>query len=121
MRDSKYVGPECATSFARTLCATVFATCNQTLMSTLLQRPPMTYEPVFPNPPCYETCQDYLENCSTLLSLGLFPNICHVHYPKIAPIVEQVAKEYNLPYNVQPTFAHAIWEHGKMLMILGKS
>ena len=51
----------------------------------------------------------------------LFPNICHIHYPKIAPIVEQVAKEYNLPYNVQPTFAHAIFEHGRMLMILGKS
>lgn len=50
----------------------------------------------------------------------LFPQICHIHYPKIAPIVEQVAKEFNLPYNVQPTFAHAIFEHGRMLKILGE-
>jgi len=50
----------------------------------------------------------------------LFPHICHIHYPKIAPIVAQTAREYNLPYNVQKTFAHALWEHGKMLRELGR-
>ena len=50
----------------------------------------------------------------------LFPNICHVHYWKISKIVKQTAKEFNLPYNVQPTFFKALVEHGKMLKLLGR-
>ncbi len=50
----------------------------------------------------------------------LFPQVCHIHYSRIAPIVEKTAKEYGLPYNVQKTFAQAIWEHGKMLRALGR-
>jgi len=50
----------------------------------------------------------------------LFPNICHVHYPAIASIVEATAKEYNVPYHAQPTFGAAIREHGKMLYWLGR-
>lgn len=50
----------------------------------------------------------------------LFPQVCHIHYPAIAPIVQQVAEEYGLKYNVQPTVAKAIIEHGRMLRILGK-
>jgi linoleoyl-CoA desaturase len=51
----------------------------------------------------------------------LFPQICHIHYPKISAIVAETAREYNLPYNVQKTFFHAILEHGRMLKVLGKS
>jgi len=50
----------------------------------------------------------------------LFPNVCHVHYPEISRIVKTVAREHNLPYYEQPTFFHAIWEHGKMLQKLGR-
>ncbi|MEM7371172.1 MAG: acyl-CoA desaturase [Bacteroidota bacterium] len=50
----------------------------------------------------------------------LFPKICHVHYRKISKIVQQTAKEFDLPYYVQPTFFHALYEHMKMLRILGK-
>lgn len=49
----------------------------------------------------------------------LFPNICHVHYKDISEIVKKTAREYNLPYNVQPTFMRALIEHGKMLKKLG--
>ena len=49
----------------------------------------------------------------------LFPTICHVHYPAIASIVAQTAKEYNVPYHTQPTFGAAIQQHGKMLYWLG--
>ncbi|MEZ5008345.1 MAG: acyl-CoA desaturase [Chitinophagales bacterium] len=51
----------------------------------------------------------------------LFPNICHVHYKKISKIVQQTANEYNVPYNFKKSFASAMWEHTKMLYILGKS
>lgn len=49
----------------------------------------------------------------------LFPNVCHVHYPAIAPIVEYTAKEFDIPYNVERTFWDAIYKHGKMLKQLG--
>ena len=50
----------------------------------------------------------------------LFPNICHVHYNKIAEIVEETAKEYNVVYNKIPTFFGALYEHAKQLKELGK-
>lgn len=49
----------------------------------------------------------------------LFPNICHVHHKAISKIVKKTAEEYNLPYNEQPSFMKALWEHGKMLKKLG--
>lgn len=51
----------------------------------------------------------------------LFPQICHVHYPELSKIVKRVAKDYNLPYQVQPTFGRAIIEHLKMLRKLGRN
>jgi len=50
----------------------------------------------------------------------LFPNICHVHYRKIANIVEQTSKEFGLPYKSKNTFFEAIVAHGRLLKELGK-
>jgi linoleoyl-CoA desaturase len=50
----------------------------------------------------------------------LFPNICHVHYRKLSGIVREVAKEFGVPYHVQPSFVNAIRNHGKMLKHLGR-
>ena len=49
----------------------------------------------------------------------LFPNICHIHYKDLSKIVEETAKEYGLPYFVQPTFRSALFSHAKMLKKLG--
>lgn len=49
----------------------------------------------------------------------LFSNICHVHYPKIAPIVEETAKEYGVAYNIQPTMWAALRSHLHFLRTLG--
>lgn len=51
----------------------------------------------------------------------LFTHICHVHYSKLSPIVKAAAAEFNLPYNVQPTFFKALALHVNMLKVLGKS
>ena len=51
----------------------------------------------------------------------LFPNISHVHYPKISKFVKETAEKYKVPYNVQPGFIKAVWEHGKMLKQLGRA
>ncbi len=50
----------------------------------------------------------------------LFPNICHVHYKKLAPIIEKTAKEFNLPYYSKKTFFGAIAGHAKLLYALGR-
>ncbi len=49
----------------------------------------------------------------------IFPNICHIHYPKIAPIVAATAKEYGVPYIMKPTLWEAIRSHGRKLKELG--
>lgn len=50
----------------------------------------------------------------------LFPNICHVHYRSIAPIVERTAKQFGLTYNLKSSFAAAFRSHVKRLKELGR-
>jgi linoleoyl-CoA desaturase len=50
----------------------------------------------------------------------LFPNICHVHYQKIAPIVERTAKEFGFVYNLKPSFGNALVSHIRRLKELGR-
>jgi len=50
----------------------------------------------------------------------LFPNICHVHYKAISPIVERTAKEFGLPYNENRTFFNALGSHVRLLKTLGR-
>jgi linoleoyl-CoA desaturase len=50
----------------------------------------------------------------------IFPNISHVHYTKIAKIVKETAKEFNLPYNEYKTTRKAIFSHFNHLKELGK-
>jgi linoleoyl-CoA desaturase len=50
----------------------------------------------------------------------LFTGICHVHYPKLAPIVQQTAKEFGVIYHVEKTFWKALKGHVRMLKKLGR-
>jgi linoleoyl-CoA desaturase len=49
----------------------------------------------------------------------LFPNICHVHYEKISPIVASTAQEYKIPYYNEKSIWKALQRHGAMLKKLG--
>ena len=49
----------------------------------------------------------------------LFPNICHVHYKDIAPIVKETAKEFGVPYYHNKTFYSALVSHFTLLNELG--
>ncbi len=51
----------------------------------------------------------------------LFPRICHVHYPAIAPIVERTAREFGLPYLEHATFVGALASHARTLRALGRA
>ncbi len=50
----------------------------------------------------------------------LFPNICHVHYPKITKIIQDAAKEFNLPHHSFPTFGDAVTNHIQLLKQFGQ-
>lgn len=49
----------------------------------------------------------------------LFPNICHVHYKSISPIVRKTAHEFNIPYHQHKTFFGALRSHFALLNVLG--
>lgn len=49
----------------------------------------------------------------------LFPNICHIHYRNIAPIVQHTAKEFGFNYNLKPSLTAAFISHAKRLKELG--
>jgi linoleoyl-CoA desaturase len=51
----------------------------------------------------------------------LFPRICHVHYPKIAPIVKKTAEEFGVPYLENETFWQAFRSHISVLQRFGKT
>ncbi len=49
----------------------------------------------------------------------LFPDICHIHYPGLAPIVQQTAQEFSIPYNYYPSYFAALSSHVKTLKKFG--
>ena len=49
----------------------------------------------------------------------LFPKICHVHYPAIAPIVKQTAEEFGISYMENETLLKAIKSHIRELKRFG--
>lgn len=51
----------------------------------------------------------------------LFPTICHVHYPKIAPIVEQTAKEFGIKYIYNESIGSAFMSHMRVIAKLGRN
>jgi linoleoyl-CoA desaturase len=51
----------------------------------------------------------------------LFPRICHVHYPEIAPIVEATAKEFGISYIYNETIGKAFKSHMNVISKLGNS
>lgn len=49
----------------------------------------------------------------------LFPQISHIHYPKISEIVKRKCEEFELPYLSKPTFLNALSSHFKLIKYLG--
>jgi len=50
----------------------------------------------------------------------LFPRICSVHYPRIAPIVREAARRHGVPYHSHPTFQRAVRSHLLTLRAFGQ-
>lgn len=63
----------------------------------------------------------YLGGLNFQVEHHLFPDICHVHYPAIAPIVKQTAKEFGIPYLENETFLKALGSHITTLRRFGSA
>jgi linoleoyl-CoA desaturase len=50
----------------------------------------------------------------------LFPQVCHVHYPSLAPIVEEVCRSAGVRYIAYPTLGSALRAHFRLLRQLGR-
>lgn len=50
----------------------------------------------------------------------LFPKICHVRYPEISPIVEEVCREFGVRYTAHRSFVAAIASHYRWVTAMGR-
>jgi linoleoyl-CoA desaturase len=50
----------------------------------------------------------------------LFPTICHLHYPALAPIVEEVCRRHGVRYFAHPSFGSALAAHVRWLRLMGQ-
>ena len=62
----------------------------------------------------------YLGGLNYQIEHHLFPQICHLHYPAIAPIVEAVCRKHGVPYVSLPTFRAALASHVRWLYRMGR-
>jgi linoleoyl-CoA desaturase len=62
----------------------------------------------------------YLGGLNFQIEHHLFPKISHVHYPALAPIVEQVCREHGVRYFAHPTLWAGIRSHLRQLHAMGK-
>jgi linoleoyl-CoA desaturase len=51
----------------------------------------------------------------------LFPDVCHTHYPALAPMVAAACGERGVPYRSEPTLRAAIASHYRFLRALGRA
>jgi linoleoyl-CoA desaturase len=51
----------------------------------------------------------------------LFPQISHVHYAGLAPVVEATCREHGVRYTAHPTFRAAVAAHYRQLRQLGRA
>ena len=61
----------------------------------------------------------YIGGLNFQIEHHLFPRVCSVHYPQICYIVEETAKEFDIPYNHHETFREAVASHYRTLKKFG--
>lgn len=50
----------------------------------------------------------------------LFPQVCHVHYPALARLVEETCASHAVPYRARPSLGAALADHHRFLRALGR-
>jgi linoleoyl-CoA desaturase len=63
----------------------------------------------------------YLGGLNFQIEHHLFPKICHVHYPALAPLVEEICRAHGVRYFAHPTMRQALASHTRWLRALGNA
>ncbi|MEM9694196.1 MAG: acyl-CoA desaturase [Myxococcota bacterium] len=63
----------------------------------------------------------YLGGLNFQIEHHLFPRVCHLHYPALAPIVRQVCEEFGVKHFTYPTLSSALAGHFRWLRTMGQS
>ncbi|MBD3344412.1 MAG: acyl-CoA desaturase [Chitinivibrionales bacterium] len=50
----------------------------------------------------------------------LFPSICHLHTPALAPIIDAVCEQYGIPHTVHRSYSSGIVSHYRLLRRMGR-
>jgi linoleoyl-CoA desaturase len=61
----------------------------------------------------------YVGGLNMQIEHHLFPQVCHLHYRAIAPVVEATCREWGVRYPSHPTFRAAVAAHFRQLQALG--
>ena len=62
----------------------------------------------------------YLGGLNFQIEHHLFPHICHIHYPRIAEIVQETCAEFGVRYTAHATFRGALASHWRWLRRMGR-
>jgi len=62
----------------------------------------------------------YIGGLNYQIEHHLLPRVCHVNYPRIAPIVRAACNEYGVPYRSYETWCQALVAHINTLRTLGR-
>jgi linoleoyl-CoA desaturase len=62
----------------------------------------------------------YIGGLNCQIEHHLLPHICHLNYPRLAPIVRATCEEFGLPYNCHPTWRAAFASHRRELRLLAQ-
>jgi linoleoyl-CoA desaturase len=62
----------------------------------------------------------FLGGLSFQVEHHLFPKVCHLHYPALSRIVEEVSAEHGIPYRNNLTLGNAIASHFRHLRRMGR-
>jgi linoleoyl-CoA desaturase len=63
----------------------------------------------------------YIGGLNYQIEHHLFPQVCHVHYPALAPLVAQTCDEFGLRYSVNPTLRAGVRSHFRWLRRMGRA
>jgi linoleoyl-CoA desaturase len=63
----------------------------------------------------------YVGGLNLQIEHHLFPQVSHLHYAGMAPIVEAACREFGVRYTAHPTFGAAVAAHYRQLRELGRS
>jgi linoleoyl-CoA desaturase len=63
----------------------------------------------------------YIGGLNYQIEHHLLPHICHLNYPRLAPIVRATCEEFGIRYNCYPTWRAAFAVHLRELRLLGQA